>query len=142
MAKQRRVRTPSKGWHEVACGYIGDSLNWRSGYGELEDLGSYINLLCNLGSTPIDWDYLLKDLPRFAFLRDLLPRRSFGPIAYGEIDGVFATEGDRNQETGSMSGEYTEVRIDMDHSKKRAIFKDCDTLISRLHSYPPLQPYL
>lgn len=95
-----------------------------------------------LRPAPIDWDQLLRKLPRFAALPWIIREGYFGFLKWGEIDGFHAIEGDRQEETGSMSGEWTHMRLEMDHSQKRKIFRDFEVLTKRLESYPPLSRYL
>ena len=142
MAKQKRVRTPTSGWHEIASGDIGDILYWKAGYEVLWRAESIIDLLQNLGPALIDWDHLIRKQPRFSALPEILREGYFGFLKWGEIDGFNAIEGDRQEETGSMSGEWTHMWLEMDHSQKRAIYRDFNTLSRRLAAYPPLQPFI
>lgn len=142
MAKQKRVRTPTSGWHQIASGDIGDILYWEPGYEVLEHVENVVGLLENLKPAAIDWDSLIRRLPRFAPLPAIIREGYFGFLKWGEIDGFHAIEGDQQEETGSMSGEWTHMWLEMDHSKKRAIFRDFDTLARRLAAYPPLQPFI
>jgi hypothetical protein len=142
MAKQKRVRTPTSGWHEIASGDIGDILYWKPGYEVLQHAEGAIGLLHNLKSDAIDWDQLIHRLPRFAPLPVIVREGYFGFLKWGEIDGFHAIEGDRQEETGSMSGEWTHMWLEMDHSEKRVIFRDFDTLSQRLAAYPPLQSFI
>ena len=136
--RKRRARTPTKGWRQIASGDIGDVLYWEPGYDVLEDGENAIGLLENINSTEIDWARLIQGLPRFTFLPDLLRQRSFSFLAWGEVDGCHAIEGDNQEETGSMSGEWTRMWLEMDHDQKREIFRDFETLSRRLREYPPL----
>jgi hypothetical protein len=72
--EKRLVETPSSGWHEIASGDIGDILYWQPGYEALEDAEVAIGLLENLDTDEIAWDELIRGLPRFAFLPELLQR--------------------------------------------------------------------
>lgn len=116
-------------------------LYWESGYEVLEGGENAIGALENMKLSEIDWDKLIHGLPRFAFLPDLLRRRSFSFLAWGEVDGFYALEGDNQEETGSMSGEWTHMWLQMDHDKKRQIFRDFETLTRRLREYPPLSRF-
>jgi hypothetical protein len=108
----------------------------------LERAEGIIGLLENLKAAAIDWDQLIHTPPRFAPLPVIVREGYFGFLKWGEIDGFRAIEGDRQEETGSMSGEWTHMWLEMDHSKKRGIFRDFDTLSQRLAKYSPLQPFL
>lgn len=138
---KKRAPTPTKGWHEVASGDIGDMLYWRPGYDVLAEGESAIGTLENIEATDIDWDHLIRRLPRFAFLPALLRERSFSFLAWGEVDGFSAIEGDNQEETGSMSGEWTRMWLHMDHGRKRQIFRDFEVLTNRLREYPPLSRF-
>lgn len=143
MAKRKRVRTPTSGWHEVAAGDVGDKMWWKDGYESLSSGEAMIGLLWQLDDWgAIDWDYLLKGLPRFNFLRTLGPDEAFEERAWGEVDGFIVDEPAEEEMTGSMSGEWTYIRIEMDHSQKKTIFHDFDELSRRLEAYPPLQPFI
>jgi len=142
MAKQKRVRTPTSGWHEIASGDIGDILHWKPGYEVLWRAESIIDLLQNLEPAAIDWGQLIRKMPRFSALPEILRGGYFGFLKWGDIDGFHAIEGDRQEETGSMSGEWTRMWLEMDHSKKRTIFRDFEILSQRLTEYPPLQRLL
>jgi len=131
------VETPSSGWHEIASGDIGDILYWQPGYEVLEDAEVAIGLLETLDTDEIAWDELIRGLPRFAFLPELLQRRSFGFTAWEAVDGFFVREGDRNEETGSMSGEWTHMWLSMNHDEKTEMFHDFEELTRRLNEYPP-----
>ena len=141
MAKRTRVRTPTSGWHEIASGDIGDMLHWRPGYEVLQHAETYIGLLSWLDSAAIDWDLLIHHLPRFSFLPSLLQHQFFRFMAWGEVEGFRAIEGDRQEETRSMSGEWTQMWIEMNHTNKNTIFRDFEELTRRLDAYAPLQPY-
>ncbi len=136
--QKKRVRTPTKGWHQVASGDIGDMLYWEPGYDVLSEGESAIGTLENMDWSDIDWNHLIQRLPRFEFLPALLRERSFSFLAWGEVDGFYALEGDNQEETGSMSSEWTRMWLEMDHNKKRRIFHDFEVLTNRLYQYPPL----
>jgi len=144
MAEKRepRVRTPTKGWHEIASGDIGDILHWKPGYEILQGGQSVIGCLGWLDSGKIDWPSLIGGLPRFAALPGILREGYFGFLKWSEIDGFHAIEGEGQEETGSMSGEWTHMWLEMEHSQKRRIFRDFEVLTKRLESYPPLSRYL
>lgn len=129
---KRRIRTPTKGWHEIASGDIGDILHWQPGYEVLQRGESAISLLENLDVDSIDWDYLTHRLSRFACLKHLIRERAFEFLAWDHIDGFSAVEGDRQEETGSMSGEWTQMWLWMNHDHKRKIFRDFEELICGL----------
>lgn len=140
--REPRVRTPTKGWHEIASGDIGDILYWKPGYEILQGGQSAISCLDYLDSAAIEWASLIGGLPRFSALPEIVREGYFGFLKWGEIDGFHAIEGDRQEESGSMSGEWTHMWLEMDHSQKRRIFRDFEVLTKRLESYPPLSRYL
>jgi hypothetical protein len=143
LAKRRRVRTPTAGQHEVAAGDIGDRIWWKEGYECLSRGQALIALLYELDDwQTIDWGHLLRRLPRFDFLRTLGPKEFFHNRAWNRVEGFTVVEPDEEETTGSITGEWTHIRIEMDHSMKKAIFRDFDELSSRLEAYPPLGRYL
>jgi len=78
MAQQKRVRTPTSGWHEIASGDIGDILHWKPGYEVLKHAENAIGLLHNLTPAVIDWDRLISRLPRFVPLPAIIRDGHFG----------------------------------------------------------------
>jgi hypothetical protein len=142
MQSERPHPIPTNGWHEIAAGDIGDKLWWEPGYEPLRASEALIGLLWNLNWNEIDWERLLKGLPRFDFLRTLGPSRFFSFLSWGEVDGFRAVEHDNQEETGSMSGEWTSMHVEMDHGQKKDIFCDFEELCRRLEEYDPLKPFL
>ena len=133
---------PTNGWHEIAAGDIGDKLWWAPGYEALDNSQSMISRLWDLEWSEIDWDHLLADLPRFAFLRTLGPSDFFCFRAWHDVEGFCVVEHDQQEETGSMSGEWTYMHIEMDHSQTKTIFHDFEKLCHRLENYGPLKAFL
>jgi hypothetical protein len=142
----QRPRTPTKGWHEIASGEIGNVLNWQPGYGILEAAESTIGRLENIPAGDIDWHQLLRGLPRFESLPEILRRRSFSFVAWGEIPDFSVLEGsidedgnpDEDEDEDSWAGNSVFMWLSMKHDNKRRIFKDFEVLTHRLDEYPPI----
>jgi hypothetical protein len=139
--RKKPVRTPTSGWHEIASGDIGEVLNWEPGYELLEHAESVLGALEELRGTEIDWEPLLKGLPRFSFLPDLFEQRQFSFQAWDQVDGFHVLE-EETEDVGSMSGWFTFMRLEMDHDRKQEIYRSVTMLVKRLEAYPPLKPYL
>jgi hypothetical protein len=133
---------PTHGRHEIAAGDIGDKLRWADGYEAFGNSQSLISRLWDLEWSEIDWDYLLADLPRFEFLRTLGPSEFFHYRAWHDVEGFRVVEYDQQEETGSMSGEWTYMHIEMDHSQTKEICHDFEKLCHRLENYGPLKAFL
>jgi hypothetical protein len=145
----KRARTPTKGWHDIAIGEIGgNSPHWNPGYDILEAAANVIQRLEYLPKGQVDWPALIRDLPRFTLLSEILRRHSFNLEAWGELSDFSVEKGGADEEgnpakwASPWESDWVYGWLSMNHDHKRRIFRDFEVLTQRLEEYPPLANFL
>jgi hypothetical protein len=126
----------------------GNRPHWNPGYDILEAAADVVQLLEYLPKEQVEWPALLRDLPRFTLLPEILRRHSFGLGAWSELQDFHLEKGGVDEEghpdkfASPWEGDWVYGWLSMNHDNKRSIFRDFEVLTRRLEDYPPLSSFL
>ena len=136
---QEREQMDEEYWQLAASGDLGDVVNWKPEFEICDTARSFLCDLEDVGEKKVDWDLLLRGLPKLRVLSEINFPPLYNQTDFDEIDGFMTYTSDPECE-GNPGQSFTQIRIYVDREMKAKLLQDFSVLTRRLESYEPLNP--